>query len=155
MLVPIITPLPWRKWEMSLRQHPDKIFAAYITAGIKHGFRIGFQYNNPKCKHSRHNMPTSRERAEIVHQYLAGECAEGRVVGPLDSRDYRMVHTSPIGVIPKGTLGKWRMIIDLSSPEGSSVNDGIDKGDAHCPTSRLTMQLEGLFTLADIHFLQR
>ena len=36
------------------------------------------------------------------------------------------VHLSPIGAIPKKHKpGKWRLIIDLSSPAGSSVNDGI------------------------------
>ena len=34
---------------------------------------------------------------------------------------------SPFGVIPKsGKPGKWRLINDLSSPEGSSINDGIE-----------------------------
>ena len=38
------------------------------------------------------------------------------------------LHTSPFGVIPKGhQTGKWRLIVDLSSPHGESVNDGIDK----------------------------
>ena len=37
------------------------------------------------------------------------------------------VHISPIGLVPKGhTTGKWRVIVDLSSPMGCSVNDGID-----------------------------
>ena len=36
------------------------------------------------------------------------------------------IHTSPIGVIPKKNRpGKWRIIVDLSSPRGFSVNDGI------------------------------
>eukprot|EP00731_Ephydatia_muelleri_P006555 Em0003g803a len=39
-----------------------------------------------------------------------------------------MVHVSRFGVIPKGSSGKWRLILDLSSPEGASVNDGIDSG---------------------------
>jgi hypothetical protein len=31
-----------------------------------------------------------------------------------------------MGVIPKGhTPGRWRLITDLSYPEGNSVNDGI------------------------------
>lgn len=37
---------------------------------------------------------------------------------------------SPVGLVPKKTDGiqtGWRMIFDLSSPEGSSVNDGIPK----------------------------
>jgi hypothetical protein len=29
-------------------------------------------------------------------------------------------------MIPKGQPGKWRLILDLSSPHGRSVNDGID-----------------------------
>ena len=38
------------------------------------------------------------------------------------------IHCSPFGVIPKKNKpGNWRLIVDLSSPEGSSVNDGITK----------------------------
>ena len=37
------------------------------------------------------------------------------------------VHVSPIGVIPKKAAGKWRLIVDLSSPKGGSINDGIDE----------------------------
>ena len=37
------------------------------------------------------------------------------------------VHVSLLGVIPKSEPGKWRVILDLSSPEGGSVNDGINK----------------------------
>ncbi len=36
-------------------------------------------------------------------------------------------HTSRIGVIPKDTPGKWRLIVDVLSPEPLSVNDGISK----------------------------
>ncbi len=38
-----------------------------------------------------------------------------------------MVQCSPFGVIPKkGKPCRWRLIVNLSAPEGSSVNDGID-----------------------------
>lgn len=38
------------------------------------------------------------------------------------------VHISPLGVIPKkGRINQWQMIMDLSSPHGHSVNDGISK----------------------------
>ena len=30
-------------------------------------------------------------------------------------------------MIPKSEPGKWRLIVDLSSPKGASVNDGISK----------------------------
>ena len=35
------------------------------------------------------------------------------------------VQVSRYGVIPKAKPGKWRLILDLSFPEGRSVNDGI------------------------------
>ena len=37
------------------------------------------------------------------------------------------IYTSHFGVIPKGTIGKWRLILDMSSPKGASVNDGIEE----------------------------
>ena len=50
-----------------------------------------------------------------------------RVVGPLSSPRSHSIHVSRFGVIPKGSSGKWRLVLDLSSPEGASVNSGIDK----------------------------
>ena len=48
----------------------------------------------------------------------------GLPYGPVVSKG---IHTSPIGLIPKARQpGKWRIIVDLSCPPGSSVNDGID-----------------------------
>ena len=35
------------------------------------------------------------------------------------------MHISPIGLVPKSSPGQWRMIVDLSFPRASSVNDGI------------------------------
>ena len=38
------------------------------------------------------------------------------------------IHCSPIGIIPKKSKpGKWRLIVDLSSPTDASVNNGINK----------------------------
>ena len=48
------------------------------------------------------------------------------VIGPLPPQQVPGVHINPFGVIPKDdTPGKWRLIVDLSSPTGGSVNDGI------------------------------
>lgn len=35
-------------------------------------------------------------------------------------------HLSPFGVIPKKGGNKWRVIVDLSSLHGTSINDGIN-----------------------------
>ena len=40
---------------------------------------------------------------------------------------YLSFQDSPMGVIPKKNKpGMWRLIVDLLSPEGLSVNDGVD-----------------------------
>ena len=44
----------------------------------------------------------------------------------LDSAEAATVHKSPIGIIPKASQpGKFRLIVDLSSPPQFNVNDGI------------------------------
>ena len=41
-------------------------------------------------------------------------------------------------MIPKGSTGKWRLILDMSSPEGMSVNDGIR--EAPCSLSYVSVE---------------
>ena len=119
----IHTPLDWQEWDRCLRDHPDQRFRRYIVRGIKSGFRVGF---NGQCtRRATSNMVSTTEKREVVRDYLAKECGEGRVLGPLDPAQFPGVHVSRIGVIPKGTSGKWRLIVDMSTPEGASVNDGI------------------------------
>ena len=66
---------------------------------------------------------------QVVRDYLSKELEEDRLVQmSLADAEAIGVHCSPIGIIPKKNRpGKWRLIVDLSSPTGTSVNDGIDK----------------------------
>ena len=60
----------------------------------------------------------------MVEQYLQEELAANRIV-PVQDSDAGLIHCSPFGVIPKRNRpNKLRLIVDLSSPEGNSVNDG-------------------------------
>ena len=122
----IASPLRWQEWQLALRTHPDRAFAKYLVEGIKEGFRVGFKYSSNQCRWAGNNMGSAIEHPEIVREYLAKECAEGRVLGPFPLQAVPGVQVSRFGVIPKGKTGKWRLIVDLSSPEGASVNDGID-----------------------------
>lgn len=72
-------------------------------------------------------MRSVSEHKDVVEKYIGGECAAKRLLGPFDRSHFPHVHVSPFGVIPKSEPGKWRLILDLSSPEGGSVNDGISK----------------------------
>lgn len=124
----IDSPLHWQEWDRCLAAHPDQHFRRYIVEGIKCGFRIGFDYRKQADTRSlSNNMLSAREHPEVVNEYLARECSEGRVLGPLDPSQYPFIHTSPFGVIPKGSTGRWRLIVDMSSPSGASVNDGISE----------------------------
>ena len=68
-------------------------------------------------------MPQAREHPEVVGAYLLKKLEQGALLGPFEPAS---VHISNFGVIPKNHQpGKWRLIIDISSPSGYSVNDGI------------------------------
>ena len=98
-----------------------------MVNGIREGFRIGFDYSTHSCKRARKNMSSALNHPEVVNKYIAEECAAGRLLGPFNPASLPSVHISSFGVIPKSTPGKWRLILDLSSPEGHGVNDGIDQ----------------------------
>ena len=111
-----------------MHPHPDTTFTGLILSGITGGFRIGFNHLSTHlestCTHS--NMRSAIEHPDIVNNYLSIEKTAGRIgTLPAKLRDSTSLQTSPFGVIPKkSNPGKW---IDLSAPEGHSVNDGIDK----------------------------
>ena len=117
-------PLDWRAWEAALAAHPDRRFADYISQGVREGFRIGFNYTSRRESASR-NMRSTVEHPEAVYRYLEDECSKGRVLGPFPPSSVPQVHVSRLGVVPKKGIDKCRLILDLSSPEGRSVNDGI------------------------------
>jgi len=51
----------------------------------------------------------------------------GRVAGPVDPTTQPGIHINRFGVIEKPHQpGKYRLIVDLSYPEGRSVNDGLE-----------------------------
>ena len=69
-------------------------------------------------------MVSALKNPEPADSFLVTELHAGRIVGPLP--DLACVQISRFGVIPKSNQpGKWRLILDLSSPHEFSVNDGI------------------------------
>lgn len=117
----------WRHGKRALQRHPDQAFARYITNGLKSGFRDGFRCGLPLRSVSR-NMPSAITHPEVVTNYLRKELSLRRMLGPYDSTKHLPpLHVNRFGVIPKGhNTGKWRLITNLSHPEGASVNAGID-----------------------------
>ena len=109
---------------MSLRYHPDQDFSSFILRGLLEGFHIGYTSQTRPLRTATRNHPSSLANPQAVSAYIRSEATAGRMVGPLINTEG--VHCSPIGLVPKGRgTGAWRMIVDLSYPNGMSVNDGI------------------------------
>ena len=121
------TPLNKQAWAQALATHPDRAFRTYIGRGLKEGFRIGFR-RGAQLRSASTNMHSAREHPEVIDKYLQEELVRGRMLGPFSSSDnLPSLHINRFGVIPKGrNTGKWRLITDLSFPQGASVNDAID-----------------------------
>ena len=72
-------------------------------------------------------MKSAKEKPQVIDDHLVKECSLGRILGPLNPTIIPGVHISHFGVIPKKhAQNEWRMILDLSSLEGCSVNSGVD-----------------------------
>ena len=113
---------------MWLQGHPDQVAAQHVLKGLKEGFRIGFQCVTNSWRPASSNVLSSDTNPQVVSDYLQEEVEAGKIIGPLKQGSVVGLQISPFGVISKGhTLGKWRLIVDLLSPQGSSVNDGIPK----------------------------
>ena len=71
-------------------------------------------------------MASALLNPQVIDNYLQSEVQTGRVAGPFAQPPLPVLHVSRFGAIPKRYQpGKWRLILDLSSPAGHSVNDGI------------------------------
>ena len=120
---PLTDRLP--QWRRALAGHPDQAFAHYVLEGIEHGFHVGFDHAASLTPSTR-NMPSAGAHPDVITGYIATELAAGRMHGPFPPGQIPGVHINRMGVVPKGHVpGKWRLITDLSHPEGASVNDGI------------------------------
>ena len=128
-LCDVVTPLRADIWSTELTSNPDQLFCQYIIRGLREGFRVGFNYESSQLRAKGCNLISASEHPEVVDDYLAVEKSVGRMGAiPQHLLSAIPLHVSPFGVIPKKAKpGKWRLIIDLSSPVGWSVNDGIEK----------------------------
>ena len=124
----INTPLDLKAWEAYLKPHPDREYVHFILNGIAHGFRIGFAYPDHTCNPASSNHPSANEHPAVISTALKSEVSKGRLYGPIHPTDFPFTQISSLGAIPKKhSVDKWRLILDLSHPKGSSVNDGISR----------------------------
>lgn len=120
------TPIHMERLHPFLISHPDKTFAAFMYKGLTTGFRIGFSRHHRQLHSRGTNHPSALANERVVQEKISTEVTAGRLYGPLPAHTTVPVHVSPLGLVPKAhQTNKWRLIVDLSHPTGSSVNDGI------------------------------
>ena len=122
-----VTPLVLDEFTRELAEYPSSK-QRYVLDGIRLGFHVGLEPHRVSLRSRSSNMRSALDHAEVVDEYLSAELAAGRLAGPFNHPPIPSLQVSPFGVIPKNHQpGKWRLILDFSSPAGHSVNDGIPK----------------------------
>ena len=105
-----------------LRGHPDQSLVSFLIHGFSYGFSIG--YNGPLTEGQERNLLSARNNPLAVGEAIRKELSRGHTSGPFDSHPLAHFHCSPLGAVPKKD-GSHRIILDLSSPRGSAINEGI------------------------------
>ena len=105
-----------------LRDYEDSDVADYVAFG----WPINFTGSPPSQSDIR-NHAGARNFAAYVDKYLKREVELGRIAGPFAEAPFSPFYVSPLNTVPKADSLDRRVIVDLSWPIGSSVNDGIDK----------------------------
>ena len=127
--VSLLTPILVGKLHYELRCYPNPDKATFVLRGLRQGFHLGFNHLI-SLKSASGNMASALPNPQVIDNYLRSEVQLGRVAGPFQQPPLSNLHVSRFGVIPKRNQpGKWRLILDLSSPAGHSVNDGIASED--------------------------
>ena len=109
-----------------LAQHPDRDLVEFILNGFTFGFDIG--YCGSVTTGQSKNLQSARNNPQAVKESIQRELVRGHTSGPFDSPPYPVLHCSPLGAVPKKD-NTYRLILDLSSPRGSSINAGISRSD--------------------------
>ena len=69
------------------------------------------------------------------------------MLGPYAPHECQGAVVSPMGVVPKGTLGAFRVIVDLSSPKGHSINNNLCRNLTHVAYSSMEDAALAMYSL--------
>lgn len=118
------TPLKHDVFQHLLTLHPDRVFVNMLLDMIRHGAEIGF--TSPHHVRYTPNAFSACIHSDILSVAINKEVTLGHTAGPFRRPPFDNFTVSSLGVRPKKSGGH-RIILDLSRPDGDSVNDFIDK----------------------------
>ena len=100
----------------------------------------GFPYwtsGSATCRSAHSNSASAIKQGVVISSFLKDQVDKGYMIGPLQPASHPGIITSHMAIVPKNTPGKFWVIIDLSSPEGHSVNDHIHRELTHVAYSSI------------------
>ena len=135
--VPVQSDLLVSRWRELLVDYSDYKVCEFL----EFGFPLDYSASSLPNAVEYRNHSGARRHARAVSDYLQQECSSGRIAGPFKAAPFANLMVSPINTVPKSGTSERRILVDLSWPFGSSVNDGIVKGhflgepfELHFPT---------------------
>ena len=107
-----------------LETYEDKEVVEWLT----YGWPIGRLPTAQEPQMTPKNHKGATDHPEVLTKYIAKEAKYGAIMGPYENIPFNnKVGISPLSTRAKKTSLDRRVILDLSFPVGSSVNDGIPK----------------------------
>ena len=119
--LPVPSRLNMKVWRALLRDYHDNVICEFLEFGWPLGYSLPtLLVFDLRTHRGALNFPVA------VADYLHGEILLGRVAGPFAEPPFKDAFVvSPLNTVPKRDSTERRVIVDLSWPSGSSVNDGI------------------------------
>ena len=111
-------------WREKLKGYEDLV----VCDLLEYGFPLDFDRRRTISCNAGRNHKGARDYPQFIDKYFEKECKANRVAGPFPTNPLSVdLAVSPINTVPKDSADERRVIVDLSWPTGSSVNDGISK----------------------------
>ena len=118
--IPVPSKLNYKVWAGYLREYWDW----QLPLLIKFGFPLDFNRDSVVTSHDI-NHKSATEYPDHVSVYLEEELRHQAILGPFNHPPIGKLHTSPFMTRDKPNSENRRVIIDLSWPQGNSVNAGV------------------------------
>ena len=138
--VPVNSQLKIEAWEQELTEYWDQQLLELVKFGFSLDFNRGCHLGKFSGNHS-----SANDFPQDIESYITGELSHGAIRGPFEHNPIKNGHTSPFMTRHKPNSERCRVIVDLSWPQGASVNAGIDK------TSYLESEFYLTFPTVDDH----
>ena len=124
--VPIPSRLHFNAWSHLLSDFSDNVICEFCEF-LEFLEPINYTSPTPSTPVS-HNHPSACNHPVDVHQFIAKEVQLQATAGPFSVTPFSCnFMTSPLLTVPKKDFTSHHIVMDLSFPLGSSVNDGIPK----------------------------